>query len=130
MTHPEESVQTDGYRWVMLTLFVLMSLFIWSAWFAQAPLLETYWGKVFHIGAATGNLLLSLPGLVAIILGVSTGRWVRHRRHQETARYRRYLCPDRLRAAAAVHDLICNPGCFDHHRRLRLSAALRPVWVP
>ncbi len=74
MTHPEESVQ-DGYRWVMLTLFVLMSLFIWSAWFAQAPLLETYWGKVFHIGAATGNLLLSLPGLVAIILGVSTGRW-------------------------------------------------------
>ena len=41
-----------------------------------APLLETYWGKVFHISAATGNLLLSLPGLVAIFLGVSTGRWV------------------------------------------------------
>ena len=70
------SVQKDGYRWVMLTLFVLMSLFIWSAWFAQAPLLETYWAKVFHIGAATGNLLLSLPGLVAIFLGVATGRWV------------------------------------------------------
>ncbi len=76
MTNHEESMQTDGYRWIMLTLFVLMSLFIWSAWFAQAPLLGTYWGKVFHIGAAIGNLLLSLPGLVAIILGVSTGRWV------------------------------------------------------
>jgi MFS family permease len=76
MTPYEESMHKDGYRWVMLTLFVLMSLIIWSAWFAQAPLLETYWGKVFHIGAATGNLLLSLPGLVSIILGVSTGRWV------------------------------------------------------
>jgi MFS family permease len=74
--HEEPRQHQDGYRWVMLTLFVLMSLFIWSAWFAQAPLLETYWGKVFHIGAATGNLLLSLPGLVAIILGVTTGRWV------------------------------------------------------
>jgi MFS family permease len=52
-----------------------LSLFIWSAWFAQAPLLANYWGKVFHIGAATGNLLLSLPGLVAICLGVATGRW-------------------------------------------------------
>jgi nitrate/nitrite transporter NarK len=76
MADHEEYMQMDGYRWVMLTLFVLMALFIWSAWFAQAPLLETYWGKVFHIGAATGNLLLSLPGLVAIILGVATGRWV------------------------------------------------------
>jgi MFS family permease len=75
MTHHEESLQTDSYRWVMLTLFVLMSLFIWSAWFAQAPLLGTYWGAKFHIGAATGNLLLSLPGLVAIFLGVTTGRW-------------------------------------------------------
>jgi MFS family permease len=52
-----------------------MSLFIWSAWFAQAPLLVGYWPK-FGIGEATGNLLLSLPGLVAIFLGVSTGRWV------------------------------------------------------
>jgi MFS family permease len=59
----------------MLTLFLLMSLFIWSAWFAQAPLLVGYWPK-FGIGEATGNLLLSLPGLVAIFLGVSTGRWV------------------------------------------------------
>jgi MFS family permease len=59
----------------MLTLFVLMSLFIWSAWFAQAPLLGTYWAKL-GIGAAKGNLLLSLPGLVAICLGVATGRWV------------------------------------------------------
>ncbi|MDA8334765.1 MAG: MFS transporter [Peptococcaceae bacterium] len=75
MAH-EESFQPDGYRWVMLILFVLLSLFLWSAWFAQAPLLDAYWGKVFHIGAATGNLLLSLPGLVAIFLGVSTGRWL------------------------------------------------------
>jgi len=75
MAH-EESVQPDGYRWVMLVLFVLLSLFAWSAWFAQAPLLDVYWGKVFHIGAATSNLLLSLPGLVAIFLGVSTGRWI------------------------------------------------------
>ncbi len=75
MTHHEESIQTDSYRWIMLTLFVLMSLFIWSAWFAQAPLLVGYWPK-FGIGEATGNLLLSLPGLVAIFLGVSTGRWV------------------------------------------------------
>lgn len=75
MTHHEESIQTDSYRWIMLTLFLLMSLFIWSAWFAQAPLLVGYWPK-FGIGEATGNLLLSLPGLVAIFLGVSTGRWV------------------------------------------------------
>jgi MFS family permease len=75
MTHHEESAQMDGYRWVMLILFLLMSLFIWSAWFAQAPLLVGYWPK-FGIGEATGNLLLSLPGLVAIFLGVSTGRWV------------------------------------------------------
>lgn len=70
----EEPAQ-PSYRWVMLVLFVLLSLFLWSAWFAQAPLLGSYWGKVFHIGAATGNLLLSLPGLVAVFLGVSTGRW-------------------------------------------------------
>jgi len=75
MTQHEESAPLDGYRWVMLILFVLMSLFIWSAWFAQAPLLVGYWPK-FGIGEATGNLLLSLPGLVAIFLGVSTGRWV------------------------------------------------------
>ena len=75
MTHHGESIQTDSYRWIMLTLFLLMSLFIWSAWFAQAPLLVGYWPK-FGIGEATGNLLLSLPGLVAIFLGVSTGRWV------------------------------------------------------
>jgi CP family cyanate transporter-like MFS transporter len=60
----------------MLALFVLMSLLVWSAWFAQAPLLETYWRARFHIGTATGNLLLSLPGLVAICLGVAAGRWV------------------------------------------------------
>ena len=71
-----ETTQSDGYRWVMLVLYCLMSLGIWTSWFAQAPLLEGYWGEVFKIGAATSNLLLSLPGLVAIFLGISTGRWV------------------------------------------------------
>lgn len=65
----------DSYRWVMLVLFLLLSLVLWIAWFAQAPLLEEYWGKVFHLSAATTNLLLSLPGLLAVFLGVSTGRW-------------------------------------------------------
>jgi len=76
VTHHEESLQPDSYRWVMLVLYSLMALGIWTSWFAQAPLLEGYWGAVFHIGAATSNLLLSLPGLVAIFLGISTGRWV------------------------------------------------------
>lgn len=67
---------SDGYRWVMLVAYVLMSLGIWSCWFAQAPLLHVYWGPVFHINEAMGALLLSLPGLVAIILAVTTGRWV------------------------------------------------------
>ncbi|MDA8334113.1 MAG: MFS transporter [Peptococcaceae bacterium] len=76
MTHHEESRQPDGYRWVILVLYCLVALGIWTSWFAQAPLLEGYWGAVFKIGAATSNLLLSLPGLVAIFLGISTGRWV------------------------------------------------------
>ncbi len=71
-----QSAQSDGYKWVMLLVYVLMALGIWTSWFAQAPLLHVYWGTVFHIGEAQGNLLLSLPGLVAIFLAVVTGRWI------------------------------------------------------
>lgn len=71
-----QAVQADSYRWIMLLLYVLMGLALWICWFAQAPLLHEYWGKVYHIDQAKGNLLLSLPGLVAIFFGVITGRWV------------------------------------------------------
>lgn len=72
----QQATHSDGYRWVMLMSYVLMSLGIWSCWFAQAPLLHVYWKPVFHVSEALGALLLSLPGLVAIILAVTTGRWV------------------------------------------------------
>ncbi len=72
----EQVTRQDGYRWVMLAIYCLLSVGIWMSWFAQAPLLHVYWGKVYHINEATGNLLLSLPGLVAIFLGISMGRWI------------------------------------------------------
>ncbi len=71
-----QSAQSDGYKWVMLLVYVLMALGIWSCWFAQAPLLHVYWEPKFHVDLAKGGLLLSLPGLVAIVLAVTTGRWV------------------------------------------------------
>lgn len=72
----QQTAQSDGYKWVMLAIYALMSLGIWTSWFAQAPLLHVYWGKVFHIGEAKGNLLLSLPGLVAIFVSLIKGRWI------------------------------------------------------
>jgi nitrate/nitrite transporter NarK len=75
MTNQKTS-QEDGFRWVMLSLFVLLSLCVWGGWFAQAPLLKEYWGKVHHISEGTANLLLSVPGVDGILLGVFLGRWV------------------------------------------------------
>ncbi len=72
----QQTAQSDGYKWVMLLLYALMSLGIWSSWFAQAPLRHVYWGKVFHIGDAKSELLLSLPGLVAIFVSLIKGRWI------------------------------------------------------
>lgn len=75
MSNLQES-KRDGYRWVMLAAYCLLAVGIWMSWFAQAPLLHGYWGKVYHINESTGNLLLSLPGLVAVFLGISMGRWI------------------------------------------------------
>ena len=72
----QQAAQSDGYKWVMLLLYSLMSLGIWSCWFAQAPLKHVYWGHVFHLGEAKANLLLSLPGLVAIFVSLIKGRWI------------------------------------------------------
>jgi NNP family nitrate/nitrite transporter-like MFS transporter len=72
----QQAAQSEGYKWVMLLAYVLMSLGIWSSWFAQAPLLHVYWEPQLHISLATGGFLLSLPGLVAILMAVTTGRWV------------------------------------------------------
>ncbi len=69
--------QPSGYRWVMLTVYVLMALGLWTCWFAQAPLLDEYWGQPpLSISVRWVGLLLSLPGLVAVVLAVVTGRWV------------------------------------------------------
>lgn len=72
----DQAAQSDSYRWVMLSLYILVALSFWTCWFAQAPLIHDYWMKVFHVSLAKGELLLSLPGLVAIFLAVATGRWV------------------------------------------------------
>ena len=72
-----QAAQPDGYRWVMLSVYVLMALGIWTSWFSQASLLPAYWYRPpFSISNAEGGLLLSLPGLVAVLLAVTTGRWV------------------------------------------------------
>jgi NNP family nitrate/nitrite transporter-like MFS transporter len=71
-----KSAQSDGYKWVMLAAYMLMSLGIWTSWFAQAPLKHVYWEGVFKMSEAKANLLLSLPGLVAIILALIKGRWL------------------------------------------------------
>ena len=72
-----QAAQPDGYRWVMLSVYVLMALGIWTSWFSQAPLLHEYWNQPpFSVSNAEGGLLLSLPGLVAILLAVTIGRWV------------------------------------------------------
>ncbi len=69
--------EPSGYRWVMLTVYVLMALGLWMCWFAQAPLLNEYWGQPpLNISVRWAGLLLSLPGLVAVVLAVATGRWV------------------------------------------------------
>lgn len=69
--------EPGSYRWVMLTVYVLMALGFWTCWFAQAPLLHEYWGRPpLSISVRWSGLLLSLPGLVAVILAVATGRWV------------------------------------------------------
>ncbi len=72
----QQDAQSDGYKWVMLLLYALMSLGIWSCWFAQAPLKHVYWEHVFHMGEFQANLLLSLPGLVAIFVSLIKGRWI------------------------------------------------------
>ncbi len=69
--------EPSGYRWVMLTVYVLMALGLWTCWFAQAPLLDEYWGQPpLSISVRWVGLLLSLPELVAVVLAVVTGRWV------------------------------------------------------
>ncbi len=69
--------QTSGYRWVMLTVYVLMALGMWTCWFAQAPLLNEYWAQPpLSVSVRWVGLLLSLPGLVGVIPAVATGRWV------------------------------------------------------
>ncbi len=69
--------EPGSYRWVMLTVYVLMALGTWTCWFAQAPLLSEYWGQPpLSVSVRWVGLLLSLPGLVGVILAVVTGRWV------------------------------------------------------
>lgn len=71
------AAQPGGYRWVMLIVYVLVALGLWTCWFAQAPLLNEYWQQPpLSISPPAAALLLSLPGLVAVILAVVTGRWV------------------------------------------------------
>ena len=72
----QQAAQSDGYKWVMLLAYVLMSLGLWTSWFAQAPLTHVYWEPKLHVSLATGGYLLSLPGVVAILMAVTTGRWV------------------------------------------------------
>lgn len=69
--------ERSNYRWVILTVYVLMALGLWMCWFAQAPLLNEYWEQPpLNISVRWVGLLLSLPGVVAVILAVVTGRWV------------------------------------------------------
>jgi cyanate permease len=69
--------EPTGYKWVMLTAYMLLAASVWACWFAQAPLLIEYWGRPpLSISVRWVGLLLSLPGLVAVILAVVTGRWV------------------------------------------------------
>lgn len=69
--------EPGAYRWVMLVVYVLMALGLWTCWFAQAPLLNEYWEQApLNVSVRWAGLLLSLPGLVAIVLAVPTGRWV------------------------------------------------------
>ncbi len=72
----QQAGQSDSYKWVMLLAYVLMSLGIWTSWFAQAPLKHVYWEKVFHLPEWKAELLLSLPGLVAIFVSLIKGRWI------------------------------------------------------
>ena len=72
----EKAMQADQYRTVTVALYLTFAMLSWAAWFAQAPLLAAYWEPVFHIGAATGNLLLSVPGIVGIVFALFIGRWM------------------------------------------------------
>lgn len=72
----EEAMQSNRYRSVTVALYLIFTMLSWAAWFAQAPLLAAYWEPVFHIGAATGNLLLSVPGIVGIVFALFIGRWM------------------------------------------------------
>lgn len=72
-----QAAEPGSYRWVMLTIYILVALGLWMCWFAQAPLLNEYWGRApLNISVRWVGLLLSLPGLVSIMLAVVTGRWV------------------------------------------------------
>jgi hypothetical protein len=43
--------EPGDYRWVMLTVYVLMALGLWTCWFAQAPLL----GRTAFVFARAGS---------------------------------------------------------------------------
>lgn len=63
----------DPSRYTVLALVWLATFIFWMAWFMQAPLLVSYWGKVEHVSFGSAEYLLSAVTIVSIFTALVAG---------------------------------------------------------
>ena len=63
----------DPFRYVVIGLVWLATFLFWMAWFLQAPLLVSYWGKVEHVSFGSAEYLLSAVSIVSVFTALVAG---------------------------------------------------------
>lgn len=60
-------------RFVVLGILWLSNCIFWASWFAQAPLLKSYWGATNHVSYTEAQYLISAVNIVAIFTVFASG---------------------------------------------------------
>jgi nitrate/nitrite transporter NarK len=60
-------------RFAVLSILWLSNCIFWASWFAQAPLLKSYWGVANHVSYSDAQYLISAVNIVAIFTVFASG---------------------------------------------------------
>jgi nitrate/nitrite transporter NarK len=60
-------------RFAVLGILWLSNCIFWASWFAQAPLLKSYWGVANHVSYSDAQYLISAVNIVAIFTVFASG---------------------------------------------------------
>lgn len=60
-------------RFAVLGILWISNCVFWASWFAQAPVLKSYWGAVNHVSYSDASYLISAVNIVAIFTVFASG---------------------------------------------------------